>query len=344
MKIDDTVNIFKNNKIIFKNIFIKDHLKIEEKYNKIQNILDTIKQNKETFKNANINLNKDNNMLIQDDDVKPKILNAYSRQEIMSLRQEIELLKVGTAVKMAKHYISQNNSVVIFTNFTQTIVKLKEQLNTNCVIWGLQKIDERNKAINDFCNDKSRLIICNIRAGSEGISLHDMHGKYPRKSIIFPSWSAQDLIQALGRIYRAMGKTDCIQEIIYCKGTIEDSMSEVIKKKINNIRLVNDGKKTVKNDKLETLLHNGYNKKIIEEEKKTHIYKIKDVKSIQNVIDNLEYDIKHAQYILNNESIHSLKYDELKYNLDKLKKELDFNIKQLKLFVSKIENEDDEWN
>ena len=59
-----------------------------------------------------------------------------------------------------------------------------------------------------FNSDKSRIIICNIASGGCGISLHDTHGIFQRISLISPSWSVRDIIQVIGRIHRAMAKSD----------------------------------------------------------------------------------------------------------------------------------------
>jgi hypothetical protein len=53
--------------------------------------------------------------------------------------------------------------------------------------------------------------------------------------------SAQDLIQVLGRIYRAKTKTKVLQRIIFCKDTVEDQVSKMIQDKVANIAFINDG-------------------------------------------------------------------------------------------------------
>jgi superfamily II DNA or RNA helicase len=339
MKKSDTQNIFQNNKIYFNSIFIENQFEIEQKYEKIYKLM----ENAKNAKNANNKDNKDNNDIvdignIKADDDKFNYPKQQYRAAIMSLRQEIELLKVNTIANLATNHIKNNKSVVIFVNFTNTIIKLKERLNTECVIWGLQKIEERNKAIDDFCSDKSRIIICNIKAGSEGISLHDTNGKYPRVSIISPTWSAQDLLQALGRIHRAMGKTDCVQEVIYCKKTVEEYMGQKIKQKINNIRLVNDGKITTKNDNLETLLKNGHAQKMKIEQHKKYIYETVDFDQIQNIIENIDNNIIRTKEQLKYQDINSMEYIKLKYRLEELNREMEFNLNNLKLLTTTIIN------
>jgi superfamily II DNA or RNA helicase len=161
---------------------------------------------------------------------------------MLRARQEIELLKVPTFVELANDAIEEGSSVVIFVNFKETIKALSERLKTDCIIEGSVSGEEREKNINDFQTDISRIIICNIRAGGVGISLHHIESsKYPRISIISPTYSAQDLVQALGRIHRAGGKSKAIQKIIFAAGTIEEKVSKKVQKKIKNIERINDG-------------------------------------------------------------------------------------------------------
>ena len=353
MKIADTENIFKNNKIICNSVYVENHHEIEQKYNNIYKLMEHSKNQKDFPKELSLdtNINKQNN---NDDNNKPTENTKRSStnikietndnstenkpqylKEIMSLRQDIELLKVNSICEMTKKYLSQNKSVVIFVNFTNTTIELKKKLKTNCVVWGLQKIEERNKAINDFCSDTSRIIICNIKAGSEGLSLHDTNGKYPRVSLICPTWSAQELLQALGRIHRATGKTDCIQEIIYCKNTVEESMSVVIQNKINNIKLFNEGKINVKNDNLEVLLKNAYKKRMKEEEKKLYVFETMDYEKIQNIIDELDSKINYMEKNLQKTNIDIVQKNEWKYELDVLNSEMDFYCTKLNSLIEK---------
>ena len=59
-------------------------------------------------------------------------------------------------------------------------------------------------------------------------------------SLISPTWSGQDIKQALGRIHRAKSQSPAIQKIVYCARTYEDKLSEIIDEKIKNIDGIND--------------------------------------------------------------------------------------------------------
>jgi len=177
------------------------------------------------------------------DELRKKIKNDTNNPLVVILRarQKIELLKISTIIELTQDFLENGMSIVIFVNFNQTLKALGEHFKTDCFIWGEQDYDTRQKNIKDFLDDKQRIIISNIQAGGVGLSLHDKNGKYPRVSIISPSWNATDLVQALGRIHRVSAKTKSLQRILFCKNTIEDDICANITKKINNLSLINDG-------------------------------------------------------------------------------------------------------
>jgi superfamily II DNA or RNA helicase len=159
----------------------------------------------------------------------------------LRLRQKVELLKVPAMVEMTQDAIAEDNSVVIFVNFEETVQQLARQLKTECIIHGGQSSQLRQHYIDQFNADKERIIICNIRAGGVGISLHDLNGRYMRMALISPSDSAQDLVQALGRIHRAGGKTKSIQKIIFAAGTVEEQVCQNVNEKLQCLNTLNDG-------------------------------------------------------------------------------------------------------
>lgn len=181
-------------------------------------------------------------------DLKKKEAQAvHPLERIMRARQKIEALKVQTFVDLAEEFLENGLSVVIFVNFRDTLNLLANKLGTDCLIHGEQTSNpngtgERERCIENFQENKSRIIIAQIQSGGVGISLHDIYGGHPRVSIISPTWSAQDLVQALGRIHRANGKTHCLQRIIFCANTVEDNICVNLQEKINNYARINDGK------------------------------------------------------------------------------------------------------
>lgn len=163
-------------------------------------------------------------------------------------RRHTELLKVPTMVEMIEDLFDEGISPVVFVNFTDTVEAIEKQLSKNRKFDGLiakivggQSDKVRNADIAGFQNDTKRIMIANLAAGNAGVSLHDLNGKFPRHSIISPSYSAINMLQALGRIHRAEGKTACIQKIMFAAGTIEERACRRVQCKLNNLEVLNDG-------------------------------------------------------------------------------------------------------
>ncbi len=180
------------------------------------------------------------NVVVQD--LKKKEKSAiHPLERMMRIRQKIEALKVQTFIELTIDYMENGFSVVIFINFKDTGSLLANKLNTDCVINGDQTLAERDNNINRFQENKEKLIICQIQSGGIGISLHDIYGGHPRVALIQPTWSSGDLVQALGRIPRAGGKSHCLQRIVFCANTIEEDICANLQVKINNYSQINDG-------------------------------------------------------------------------------------------------------
>jgi hypothetical protein len=164
-----------------------------------------------------------------------------SLARIVRARQAIEILKVPTFLDLIRINRAKGRSVVMFVNFNETLHLLARELKVTCLIHGEQTGEERIHAVSAFQANREKIILCNIRAGGTGISLHDLHGNHPRVSLISPTWSAQDFLQCQGRIDRVCAKTPVSQKIIFCAGTIEKRICDTLKKKIGNLSLLNDG-------------------------------------------------------------------------------------------------------
>lgn len=155
-------------------------------------------------------------------------------------RQEIEALKIDAISTLARDGMEEGLSVVAFVNFEDTLRIIANRLKTNSIISGGQDDGDRQRVIDDFQANRSRVVVCNIRAGGIGISLHDPTGKVPRLSLISPTFSASDLRQALGRVHR-IGGARSIQKILFAAGTVEERACEAVTSKLAHIDALNDG-------------------------------------------------------------------------------------------------------
>jgi len=153
---------------------------------------------------------------------------------ILKARMLAESYKAMDLVDMAIDYTIQGYSVVIFVNFKDTIDAICNKLDCGRIDGG-QTLNERQLVIDNFQNDKTRILAVNIAAGGTGLSLHDTQGKYPRVSLISPSFSAKNHLQVLGRIHRNGAKSDALQKILVAANSIEENVMKSIDKKLKNL-------------------------------------------------------------------------------------------------------------
>jgi hypothetical protein len=166
---------------------------------------------------------------------------------MMAARRKSELLKVPLFVEMLEDLYDEGKSVVLFLNFEDSVNAVVSRLSKSSklknkigYIIGGQKAGIRQKDIEDFNADKKRIMVANIKAGGVGISLHDLNGNFPRASIISPNFSAFELVQALGRVWRQGGKTKSYQSVVYAAKTIEEKACQRVQFRINNLSTLND--------------------------------------------------------------------------------------------------------
>jgi hypothetical protein len=168
--------------------------------------------------------------------------------EIMKARRKAEMLKIPLFQEMFEDLYDEGKSVVVFLNFTDSIFALANRLglknkfdNKIGFVYGKQKFKQRWQDIEDFQADKKRGLICNLKAGGLSLSFHDLIGNYPRATLISPSFSAVDTLQALGRIYRQGGLTKCYQRILFAADCIEERACHKVQARCNNLSCLCDG-------------------------------------------------------------------------------------------------------
>lgn len=169
-----------------------------------------------------------------------EIQNAQ-RTAYMAARKKSEIAKVPAIVAKAREEMEEGRSIAIFLNFTEARERTMKLLNTSCGIYGGQDSRARDEAMRQFQSDESRVIVVMSQAGGTGVSLHDINGQYPRTSLICPDNNAVVLGQVLGRVHRAGGKSKSRQIILYAADTIEEGICDNVRKKLQDIKSVNDG-------------------------------------------------------------------------------------------------------
>lgn len=160
-------------------------------------------------------------------------------QDILKARMKLEEIKIPIIKELINDNLENGYSIVVFVNFNKTLRKLAKIFNTTCIVNGETKDKDREQNIQNFQDNKERLILCNIEAGGTSLSLHDLHG-IPRISIISPPLSSITLMQALGRINRSGAKSPALQRLIYCEGTCEEIICNKVKSKLDFLAKLND--------------------------------------------------------------------------------------------------------
>lgn len=163
---------------------------------------------------------------------------------MLRARQTTELLKCNLVFELAQEQLEEGRSVVIFTNFRPTIERLEAKFQSAgvsvVVVQGGQTDTERNAGLDAFQHNRVPVCLANIKAGGLGVDLHDLYGR-PRTSIIFPPLEAEKLKQALGRVRRSGALSTSIQKIVFAAGSVEEDVCNIVKRKLGNLDLLNDG-------------------------------------------------------------------------------------------------------
>lgn len=166
--------------------------------------------------------------------------NACILTEILRARQKIELLKIPTLAEKANDLVAEGMAVPIFLSFKESIRSLAEKLNTDCIIDGEHTGNIREENRLKFQRRDEKIIICSILAG-ESIDLDDQTGECPTDALLCPDFSAQRILQAIGRTHRAKTVSKSIQRFCYAAGTIEERARQRVMEKARNISLLTDG-------------------------------------------------------------------------------------------------------
>ena len=145
--------------------------------------------------------------------------------------------------KMAKDEVEDGNSVFIAISFTDARLRIQMELEKAGVpfgaIYGGQKESERNGMIDAFQQNRTHVVIGMMQACGVALSLHDTKHERPRVSLISPSFSASDVVQALGRI-RRVGGTAATQKFVLVADSVEERVARSIRAKLEAMSSLTD--------------------------------------------------------------------------------------------------------
>jgi superfamily II DNA or RNA helicase len=158
-------------------------------------------------------------------------------------RQRAEMQKVPPLIEEIEDRVEEGESVIVFVQFTRTILAISDKLGaiSHGILDGRRSRHDQDAAVNDFQSGRTRLLVCQVDAGSESIDLHDTDGSRPRHVIVFPTYKAVTLIQVLGRAVRSGAKSPVVQRIVYSSTGIEAKIARIIERRLENLSLLTDG-------------------------------------------------------------------------------------------------------
>ena len=172
--------------------------------------------------------------------------NFGANEMLVAMQKFREGAEEVRAVRMAKRAIEmaeRGRQVIVVFNFVNPMRLAYKALRNEGLsedrishIVGGQTPTKREAERAKFQEGKSDVLLFTMRSGGVGISLHhnSKEGR-PRHIIIPPTWSAIDLVQALGRGHRITSISDTTQEVVWYKDTIEEQVCARVEAKLDCI-------------------------------------------------------------------------------------------------------------
>lgn len=189
---------------------------------------------------------KDHDALVQAYEEMPAQYKNMSEDDMVKtlrLRQQAEFCKAAVLAEMAANAVEEGNSVFIAINFTEARKRIEDELKARDIacasIYGGQNEAERQRGIDAFQSNRIHVMIGMMQACSVALSLHDVKHERPRVSLISPSFTASDVVQALGRI-RRVGGTTAVQKIVLAANSVEERVAKSVNRKIDHIETLCD--------------------------------------------------------------------------------------------------------
>lgn len=167
--------------------------------------------------------------------------------DMLRARQRAELLSVPAIADMVEDSVLEGNSVYVAQSFRDSVWKLHDRLRDRIdireirVLTGDDRQECRTESVEAFQSDRAKVLIATLGAGGLSISLHRTKPEQrPRTSILRPTYKADELLQGLGRIYRAGMIGSVVQRIVLCSGTVEERVFRRLNAKLKNIETLVD--------------------------------------------------------------------------------------------------------
>ena len=258
-------NITKFNAIFIKNEANMNHLKqlikpfilrrtkkqvIKELPDKIEKKF-LVELNKEQRKLYGVYVNEVQKKLKEKKDVEDKItILSYLTKlrqicldpSIISNEYKSKSAKIETCLELIDNCISENNKILVFSQFTTVLKNIGEKLSKNNIKYsyldGQTKAIERIRLVNEFNENKDKKVfLISLKAGGTGLNLTSAN------TVIHfdPWWNPSVENQASDRAHR-LGQENVVEVIkLIAKGTIEEKIIKLQEQKKELIDDIIDG-------------------------------------------------------------------------------------------------------
>ena len=258
-------NITKFNAIFIKNEANMNHLKqlikpfilrrtkkqvIKELPDKIEKKF-LVELNKEQRKLYGVYVNEVQKKLKEKKDVEDKItILSYLTKlrqicldpSIISNEYKSKSAKIETCLELIDNCISENNKILVFSQFTTVLKNIGEKLSKNNIKYsyldGQTKAIERIRLVNEFNENKDKKVfLISLKAGGTGLNLTSAN------TVIHfdPWWNPSVENQASDRAHR-LGQENVVEVIkLIAKGTIEEIIIKLQEQKKELIDDIIDG-------------------------------------------------------------------------------------------------------
>jgi SWI/SNF-related matrix-associated actin-dependent regulator 1 of chromatin subfamily A len=149
--------------------------------------------------------------------------------KLMKVRQVIAEEKIKTTIEVAENILEQGKKVIIFSNFTEPLMKIHEHFGKQSVyLDGSTTKPARQKAVDDFqTNDKVKVFCGNIKAAGVGLTLTEAECVIMNDLSFLPS----DHAQAEDRAYRYGQKNNVLVYYPIFENTIEGAIYDILSRK-----------------------------------------------------------------------------------------------------------------
>lgn len=140
----------------------------------------------------------------------------------------IETAKVEIFSRLARRDLRRypRCKVILMLYNIDSINTLESQLSQYypLIIHGKLTKTQRVRVIDTFQNDdRYRLLLCTVGTCNMSVSFHDMKGDMPRRLYINPRYSAIDIYQATGRVYRVGTLSSPFMRCVYGKNASKET-------------------------------------------------------------------------------------------------------------------------